>query len=495
MTVAPIKTLTAKWNETAGIDQESKVQNRMMRSKLLIVDDDSALQEQLAWALKQDFDLVQCLDRESAVKAAASERPDLVLLDLHLPPTHTLKDGLQNIVDIRRADPGSVIIVMTGDEKTDTPLHAVEAGAYDYFRKPIDLRELRIIINRALERQRIERENARLRREIESRYSFSQIIGYSEQMMELFAAIRRVADSNATIILRGESGTGKELVAKAIHYNSGRHAGPFISVNCAALPENLIEAELFGHEKGAFSGALGMVEGRFERADGGTLFLDEIGALNLPLQSKLLRVLEEPEVTRLGGKKTIKINIRLITATNENLEEAIEQGRFREDLYYRINVVPIYLPPLCDRREDIPLLVEHFLRRFCQEHGVKQKRVEGEALHYLMDYRWKGNVRELENLIQRLVLMTDGDTITTSQLPSHILNQETGFRPSSDIPAEQLKPILPEAGLNLDEEVARYEYKLVRAALERAGGVKVKAAELLGLNKDKMKYLCKKYNL
>lgn len=481
------------WKPLALI--KSIFENRIMRSKLLIVDDDSTLQEQLAWALKQDFDLVQCLERESALKAAASERPDLVLLDLHLPPTHTLKDGLQNIVDIRRADPESVIIVMTGDEKTDTPLHAVEAGAYDYFRKPIDLRELRVIINRALERQRIERENARLRREIQSRYSFSEIIGYSEQMMEVFAAIRRVADSNATVILRGESGTGKEVVAKAIHYNSARHSGPFISVNCAALPESLIEAELFGHEKGAFSGALGTVEGRFERANGGTLFLDEIGALNLPLQSKLLRVLEEPEVTRLGGRRTIKIDIRLITATNENLEEAIEQGRFREDLYYRINVVPIFLPPLSDRREDIPLLVEHFLLRFCEEHGVKHKRVEEEALHYLVNYRWKGNVRELENLIQRLVLMTDGDTITTSQLPSHILNQPQGLRPTPDLPAAQLMPTLPEAGLNLDHEVARYEYNLVRAALDRAGGVKVKAAELLAVNKDKMKYLCKKHDL
>src|SRR5439155_1944629 len=267
----------------------------MERHKLLIVDDDQFLQEQLGWALKEDFDLVQCLDRDAALKAAVDERPDLVLLDLHLPPTHTLGDGLRNITEIRRADQQTIIIVMTGDENPDAPLQAVDAGAYDYFRKPIDLRELRVIINRALERQRIERENVRLRREIENRYSFSQIIGYSEQMMEVFAAIRRVADSHATVIVRGESGTGKELVARAIHYHSARSTGPFISVNCAALPESLIETELFGHEKGAFTGALGMVEGRFERADGGTLFLDEIGTLGLPLQSKLLRVLEERE--------------------------------------------------------------------------------------------------------------------------------------------------------------------------------------------------------
>src|SRR3989449_3445207 len=372
----------------------------MERHKLLIVDDDLFLQEQLGWALKDDFDLVQCHDRESALQSAVEERPDLVLLDLHLPPTEMLADGLQNINEIRRADSQTVIIVMTGDENTEAPLQAVEAGAYDYFRKPIDMRELRIIINRALERQRIERGNIRLPREIEGRYSFSRLIACSEPMMEVFAAIRKVADSNATVSLRGESGTGKELVARAIHHNSSRRDRPFVSVSCAALPESLIEAELFGHEKGAFTGASGMVAGRFERADGGTLFLDEIGALSLALQSKLLRVLEEREVTRLGGKKTIKVDIRLITATNEDLEQAIADHRFREDLYYRMHVVPIHLPPLRERREDIPLLAGHFIRQFCQELGGKQKRTDLEALQYLMDDCWKGNVGHLENLSQ-----------------------------------------------------------------------------------------------
>ena len=465
----------------------------MERHKLLIVDDDLFLQEQLGWALKEDFDLVQCLDRDAALKAAVDERPDLVLLDLHLPPTHTLGDGLQNITEIRRADQQTVIIVMTGDENPDAPLQAVDAGAYDYFRKPIDMRELRVIINRALERQRIERENIRLRREIEGRYSFSRLIGCSQPIMEVFAAIRKVADSNATVMLRGESGTGKELVARAIHHNSSRCEGPFVGVSCAALPESLIEAELFGHDKGAFTGASGMVAGRFERADGGTLFLDEIGALSLALQSKLLRVLEEREVTRLGGKKTIKVDIRLITATNEDLEQAIAEHRFREDLYYRIHVVPIHLPPLRERREDIPLLIEHFIRRLCQEHGVKQKRIDGEALQYLMDYRWKGNVRELENLIQRLVVMTDDESITAASLPPHILIQETSLNRFGN--NQSGKPIVTEAGLSLDQEVASYEYELVRAALELAGGVKTKAAELLRLNKDRMKYLCKKYDL
>jgi DNA-binding NtrC family response regulator len=463
-----------------------------MSNKLLIVDDDLVLQDQLAWALQRDFELIRCSDRESGLKAAANDRPDLVLLDLHLPPSHALADGLQNIADMRGVNPDSVIIVMTGDVKADTPLHVIEAGAYDYFHKPIDLRELRVIINRALERQRIERENARLRREIRDRYSFSQIIGYSEAMHEVFAAIRRVSDSNATVIVRGESGTGKELVAKAIHYNSSRNSGPFISVNCAALPETLIEAELFGYEKGAFTGALGAVEGRFERAHHGTLFLDEIGSVGLPLQSKLLRVLEDREVTRLGGKRSVKVDIRLITATNENLEEAISRGRFREDLYYRVNVVPIYLPPLRDRREDVPMLIDHFVHVFCQEHGVKNKRIDREAILYLTDYSWKGNVRELENLIQRLVLMTEGDDITASHLPPHILSEAARSKPANP---KHNQPIFPETGVNLDQEVARHEYELLVAALERTGGVKIKAAELLRINKDKMKYLCKKYSL
>jgi len=465
----------------------------MDRHKLLIVDDDRLLQEQLAWALKDDFDLRQCQDRESALQTVIDERPDLVLLDLHLPPTDALADGLQNINEIRRADPQAVIIVMTGDENAEAPLQAVEAGAHDYFRKPIDMRELRIIINRALERQRIERENLRLRREIESRYSYSRLIGCSEPMSEVFGAIRRVADSSATVSLRGESGTGKELVARAIHHNSPRRDGPFVGVSCSALPESLIEAELFGHDKGAFTGALAKVEGRFTRANGGTLFLDEIGTLSLPLQAKLLRVLEEREVTRIGGMTAIKIDIRLITATNEDLEQAIADHRFREDLYYRIHVVPIHLPPLRERREDIPLLVDHFIRRVCEEHGVKEKRLDGEALQYLMDYQWKGNVRELENLIQRLVVMTDEETIVAANLPPHILNQQTSFNRTGNNRASQA--IITEAGFSLDQEVASYEYELVRAALELAGGVKIKAAELLRLNKDRMKYLCKKYKI
>jgi transcriptional regulator with GAF, ATPase, and Fis domain len=312
-------------------------------------------------------------------------------------------------------------------------------------------------------------------------------------MMEVFGAIRKVADSNATVSIRGESGTGKELVARAIHHNSQRRDGPFVGVSCTALPENLIEAELFGHEKGAFTGAVGAVEGRFERAQGGTLFLDEIGTLSLALQAKLLRVLEEREVTRLGGTKSTKVDFRLITATNEDLEQATIEHRFREDLYYRIQVVPISLPPLRERREDIPILIEHFLRRFCEDQGIKPRQIDKEALLYLTNYAWKGNVRELENLIHRLVVMTDAEIIGVTHLPPNVLVQEASLDPHRADTSQKAR--LTSAGLSLDQEVATYEYELMRAALELAGGVKIKAAELLQLNKDRMKYLCKKYNL
>ena len=461
--------------------------------RLLIVDDDDVLRDQLYWALRRDFDLEKFGDCDRALEAASQRSFDLVLLDLHLPPGFDLKHGLENIESLRKAMPGTVIIVMTGDEHPETALQVIEAGAFDYFHKPIDLRELRIIIDRALERRRIEMENARLRCEIENRYSFSQIIGNSDSMRDVFAKVRRVATGAITVILRGESGTGKELVARAIHYNSARSAGPFIGVNCAAFPENLIEAELFGYEKGAFTGALATSEGLFERANGGTLFLDEIGAIGLPLQSKLLRVLQDREFSRLGGKKVLKTDIRLITATNEDLEAAILQGRFREDLYYRVNVVPIDLPPLRERKEDIPLLVQAFLRRFSDDEA-RPKQFDKEALLQLSEYGWKGNVRELENLVQRLVVMVDDDVIRASHLPPQFIPSQKDTERLNGHHPDTLSR-LRDGGINLDEELGRYEFALLREALERADGTKTRAAEMLGVNKDRMKYLCRKYGL
>jgi two-component system response regulator PilR (NtrC family) len=358
---------------------------------------------------------------------------------------------------------------------------------YDFFTKPLDIQELEIIIRRALERRHLETEVRRLREELTRRYDFRNLRGNSPPMQAVKNAIRKVADSSATIMVRGESGTGKELVARAIHFNSSRRNGPFVALNCSAFPEHLVEDELFGHEKGAYTGAVGRREGRFEMADGGSLFLDEVGTLTSGIQAKLLRVLETREFERLGGKDTVKVDIRLVTATNQDLEKDVAEGRFRQDLYYRLNVVAIELPPLRDRGEDIPLLAEHFLDRFCRENSMHRKHLSSDAMDCLQAYEWKGNVRELEHLIESLVLLTDGNTIAARDLPK-------GLRERT--PSGSLAGLaLPDSGIMLEKHVADYERTLLANALQKAAGKKKEAAQLLGLNKDQMKYLCRKYNL
>jgi transcriptional regulator with PAS, ATPase and Fis domain len=316
--------------------------------------------------------------------------------------------------------------------------------------------------------------------------SFAELIGGSEPMLRMYEAIRRVADSHSTVLIRGESGSGKELVARAIVSAGPRAEKPFISINCAALPENLIETELFGHEKGAFTDAKLARPGHIELADTGTLFLDEIATLGLTLQSKLLRVLEDRAVTRIGGKTAKKIDFRLLAATNDDLEQMVETGRFREDLYYRINVVPIVVPPLRERKSDLPLLVDHFLRIYCRENGKTLKQVESEVLAVMEDYDWPGNVRELENVIQRLVLMTDSAVIGLKQLPQQLLV-------ASNVSQESL--LIPEQGVNFDEEITRIETAYLTAALRRSQGSKVGAAQLLQIDKQRMHYLCRKYRI
>jgi DNA-binding NtrC family response regulator len=319
------------------------------------------------------------------------------------------------------------------------------------------------------------------------RASFQNLIGCSPAMLQIFATIRRVADNAANVLLLGESGTGKELVARAIHFQSNRRDHPFVPVHCAALPETLIETELFGHEKGAFTGAVAARQGRFEMAHGGTLFLDEVSTLNLNLQTKLLRVLEERHFERVGGRKTIHADVRLVAASNEDLESLVPQGRFREDLFFRLNVLPVRLPALRERREDIPLLAAHFLRQYCGQANVPVKTIAPQALERLLAYSWKGNVRELENLIQRIVLMVDGDTIGVEHLPPHVAGAWGNGAPA---PAA-----FPAEGVNLPRAVEHYERAMLEAALHHSGGVKSKAGRLLGLSKEQMKYLCRKHSL
>jgi DNA-binding NtrC family response regulator len=410
---------------------------------------------------------------------------DAIILDIDTVGA-SLEDGLAVLGELRQMSEALVLVALTRSHHRAVRLKAGEAGADEFFVAPVDFQELRMVLERALEKRSMEIENLRMREQIVRKYSFLDMIGGSEPMQRVYDAVSRVADANTTVIIRGESGTGKELVARALVLMSPRAERPFISVNCAALPESLIETELFGHEKGAFTGAVAARAGHIELAHTGTLFLDEIATLPLPLQTKLLRVLEERTVTRIGGKAGKKIDFRLITATNENLEEMVKGGKFREDLYYRIHVVPIFVPPLRERKEDIALLVEHFMRVYCAANRIPPKRVEPDAMEVLEGNPWNGNVRELENLVQRLALMVRGNTVTLRDLPPQVLSAST---------ATQESLLIPEEGLDFDEEMARIEAAYLRAALRRCEGKKVAAARLLRVDRQRIQYLCRKHGI
>jgi two-component system response regulator PilR (NtrC family) len=458
----------------------------MPLKKIAIIEDDSFLREQIAIALGKEYEIVQAGDRTQGEKLLDEEQPDLALVDLNLPPSGKSDEGIRLIELVKTSALNTVVIVMSGNSEMKATLRAVEAGAYDYFKKPFDFSELKLIIRRALEKRAIEAENERLKRELQARYSFSNIIGQSPKMLRVFDAVKRVADTPATVIILGESGTGKELIARAIHYNSRRKEQPFVSVNCAALPETLVETELFGHERGAFTGAVAAHTGRFELADGGTLFLDEIGSISPAIQAKLLRVLQERSFERVGGSRKISADVRLITATNEDLEKKVKEGQFREDLYYRIQVFPIQVPPLRERTEDLPLLLDHFLKLYCKQNDRPLKSFDTPALQALSAYSWKGNVRELENLVQTVILMSDGPTIGLNELPSYI----SGLERKITIPAGN-----GTAGLRFDQAVEQFERQLILDAIHRSDGVKKRAAEMLGIDGNKMKYLCRKYKI
>ncbi|MGH9577330.1 MAG: sigma-54-dependent transcriptional regulator, partial [Terriglobales bacterium] len=380
------------------------------------------------------------------ILALMSRTPlDAILVDVDTLGEST-NQGMEALAELRRISEDLVLIAMTRSHSRSVRLKAEEVGADEFFIAPVDFQELRIVLERALDRRSMEIEDRRLREQITQKYSFCELIGGSEPMRRVYDAIGRVAQTNTTVLVRGESGTGKELVARAIVMCGPRSEKPFISVNCGAIPETLIEAELFGHERGAFTGAIASRAGHIEAAHGGTLFLDEIGTLPLALQSKLLRVLEDRVLQRIGAKGVKKIDFRLITATNEDLEDSIKEGRFREDLYYRIHVIPIFLPPLRERPGDLPLLVDHFLRLYCATNRVPLKGVDPEALDILEENSWPGNVRELENLVQRLVLLVEGPVIQAKHLPQQIL-----FSSAS----KQQDLLIPENGLDFDEEMAR----------------------------------------
>jgi DNA-binding NtrC family response regulator len=394
--------------------------------------------------------------------------------------------GIRVLRELHVLERGLVLISLSRSRARGLEKQAIEAGSDAHFRSPIDLSELRLVLKTTLEERIEEMERARMQQQVLERSKFQDLVGASEPMRRVYDAISQVADSRINVIVRGESGTGKELVARAIVALSSRRNKPFISLNCAALPENLIESELFGHERGAFTGANEAKPGQIELSDGGTLFLDEIATLTLPLQTKLLRVLEDRQVQRLGGRQSRKIDFRLICATNEPLEEMARSGKFREDLYYRIHVVPIHLPPLRERTGDIALLADYFLRVHLLANGLEQKRLTPNALAALEEHSWPGNVRELENLIQRLVIMVPGPTIELQHLPQQLLAQSVTAHEAI---------LLPQGGVRFDDEIRELEVALLEAALRRSNGSKAAAARLLHLDSQRMKYLCRKYSL
>ena len=396
------------------------------------------------------------------------------------------RDGIEVLQEIRALREDIVLVAITSSNQRGIPLLASRAGADEFFLSPVSSAELSIVLGRAIEKRALELEGRRLVEQVENKSAFCNLIGGSAAMQKVYQAIQSVADSNTSIVLRGESGTGKELIAQAIVQSGSRADKPYVCLNCSSLPDTLMESELFGYERGAFTGADSAKPGLIETAHTGTLFLDEITTLPPNLQTKLLRALQEHSVQRLGARSAKKIDFRLICATNEDLEEIVRQGRFREDLYYRINVVPIFIPPLRERDGDLPLLVDHFLRVYCAAAKKPLKSLQPEVMEILEDYAWPGNVRELENVIQRLVLMNNSSTITAEHLPQALLYAST---------ASQEAILIPENGVDFDAEMERIEVAYLKAALKRTGGKKSAAAALLRIDPQRMKYLCRKLKL
>jgi DNA-binding NtrC family response regulator len=454
---------------------------------LLIVEDEAPLRAVVSERLSdQGYDVVQAANGEEALDRLAEFAFDIVITDLRLPGI----DGGKVLEAAIARYPEIIGIVVTGYGTVKDAVGAIKRGATDFVTKPFQFDELLHVLDSALEQRRLKSENAYLRSQLERRYSFQGIVGRSRPMRDLFQLLETVSVTNSTILITGETGTGKELVARAIHHNSPRRANQFVAINCSAIPETLLEAELFGHVRGAFTGAVGNRVGRFEQAHKGTLFLDEVGTMGAPLQMKLLRALQEREVERIGDSRPIKVDVRVIAATNSDPAKLVAEGSFREDLYYRLNVIPVRLPPLRDRREDIPLLVQHFLERFCRELSPPRPvmTVSQHAMRQLMAYGWPGNVRQLENALERAVALGAGRTqIEQADLP-------TDVRELADAP-ESRSFALPEDGIDFQQFVGSVERELIRQSLERTGGNKGRAAQLLNLKRttlvEKLKRMTK----
>ena len=450
-------------------------------TKLLIVDDDQGILKQLKWALEKEYELLLTSQKDEAINYIQSHGPELVALDVNLDGLNpTEKGGIEVLDEIRNRNPYAKVIMITGNDSKDIALEAIGKGAFDYYLKPINIDELKIILKRAEYIQGLERENRRLASELEEKFTFENIVGNSSQMEEVFKLIRRVAPTDATVLLTGESGTGKELAARAVHFLSNRKDKPFIVINCGAIPENLLESELFGHEKGAFTDAHAKHIGKLEVANNGTVFLDEIGEMSLGLQVKILRFLQERIIERVGGNTPIELDVRIIAATNSDLTQKIKNGSFREDLYYRLSVINIDLPPLRERGEDIFLLAQYFLNRYKAER--KDKEVKGftkEAKDIIKTYKWPGNVREIDNKVRRAIILAEDSYITPSEL---------GFTKEKIADKGAKK-------LNLKDARQELEINIIKKALEESKGNMSLASKMLGITRPTLYDLLKKYGM
>ncbi len=455
----------------------------MNAARVLIVDDEKSMRDLLTITLeKAGYDVTAAEGGEAAIEAIRKDSFDTIITDLRMPRV----DGMQVLRAARDLSPETAVIVVTAVASTETAVEAMKLGAYDYITKPFKLDEVDLIIKNGLERKRLRDENLYLRRQLETQHRFENIIGKSARIAEVFDTIRKIADSPATAMISGESGTGKELVARAIHFNSLRRDKPFVSVNCGAIPEGLMESELFGHVKGSFTGAVANKVGLFAAAEGGTLFLDEITEIPPLLQVKLVRAIQAREIRRVGDTKDIKTDVRLIAASNRDLETAVREGVMREDLFYRLNVIPIHLPPLRERREDIAFLVAHFIQKFAKELGKDVRGVTPEAMAVLERHHWPGNIRELENAVERAIVLGTGEMVGLDSLPESVRRERPAREP------EVLD--LPEEGVDLEATLDDLERRYLRMALERTQGVQTKAAELLRMTFRQFRYKLQKHS-
>lgn len=456
----------------------------MSQKRILIIDDEESFRHMLSIILsKEGYEVDTASNGEEALQKVSSLSYDHVLCDIRMPNM----DGMEFLKEVRNLGIETTIIMMSAYGTIDIAIEAMKLGAYDYISKPFKPDEIILTLKKAEEREELRKENRFLRKEIQKEYGLDNIVSKNEKMLKIFDTIKKVAPYKSTILIIGESGTGKELVARALHFNSSRAGNPFIAVNCGAIPENLLESELFGHAKGAFTDAIRMKKGLFEEADGGTLFLDEIGELPPQLQVKLLRVLQEGEIRRIGESKPIKVDVRIIAATVKDLAKEVIEGRFRDDLYYRLNVLPIHIPPLRERKEDIPLLVNHFIKKYSKSMNKNIAGIDSKALNALINYKWYGNVRELENTVERAIVLADGEHIVLTHLPLEI--QE--YKEELDI-----SPInIQDEDLSIKKATKLLETNLIKKALKKTGGNHTYAARLLEISHRALLYKIKEYGI